>query len=355
MTTDGATAPPSLSEIAERVDARIEALLSSELARWAPVDDDIVEPLGSLRRFVLAGGKRLRPAFCHWGFVGAGGDPEDGSMLDTAAALELLHSCALIHDDVMDASDRRRGQKTVHNEFEGEHRNEDWRGESRRFGEGVGILVGDLAFVYADVLLGECAPEARQVFNELRLEVNIGQYLDLRGAARGHATLEQARRVCLYKSGKYSVERPLHLGAAQAGRLGELRAPLTRIGLPLGEAFQLRDDLIGAFGDSQATGKPVGGDLREGKPTMLYSLAAERASGPAAKVIDELFGHPDLTLEEVAKLQEVLSETGARQSVEAAVGDRLLEAVSAIEAAPISAEARSELTKLAHFVATRDH
>src|SRR5207248_344040 len=197
-----------------------------------------------LRDLVLAGGKRLRPAFCHWGFVGAGGAPDDPMVVDAGAALELLHTFALVHDDVMDGSGRRRGMATVHRAFEDRHAAAGWSGE------GVAILVGDLAFVYADILLAAAPAPAGQVFSELRLEVNIGQYLDLLGTARRDATPELAERICQYKSGKYTIERPLHLGAALAGRLDDLAPAYTAYGMPLGEAFQLRDDLLGAFGDS---------------------------------------------------------------------------------------------------------
>lgn len=333
----------------------MDALLCAEMRRWAMLDPDLVEPVGAVRRLVLAGGKRLRPAFCHWGFVGAGGDPDDPAVVDAGGALELLHSFALIHDDVMDGSERRRGDVTVHRSFEARHAASRWRGEGRRFGEGVAILVGDLAFVYADVLLAGAPRPAQEVFTELRLEVNVGQYLDLLGAARGDVAVDQARRIGQYKSGRYTVERPLHLGAALAGRYHELAEPLSAYGRPLGEAFQLRDDLLGAFGDSEVTGKPVGEDLREGRPTALYALAAETAEGATAKLLADRFGACDLSEDEVAELQDLLESTGARRRVENAIEQLLAQSLSAVDAAPITAEARGALTDLACFVAGRDH
>jgi len=168
-------APTSLGEIAKLVDVRIDELLTAELQRWTAVDDAMDEPLRVLRTFVLAGGKRLRPAFCFWAFVGVGGDPTDPSVIDAGAALELLHTFALVHDDIMDNSARRRGLPTVHRHFEGVHHEQGWRNETRRFGEGAAILVGDLAFVYADQLLRMAPQPALDVFTELRLEVNVGQ------------------------------------------------------------------------------------------------------------------------------------------------------------------------------------
>jgi geranylgeranyl diphosphate synthase type I len=344
--------PSSLLEIAERVERRIDGLLVEEAARWSVVDPALGDPIACLRDLLLSGGKRLRPAFCHWAYVGAGG--ADGALItDVGAALELLHGFALIHDDVMDGSDRRRGQPTAHTSFDDRHRAEGWRGESRRFGEGVAILVGDLAFVYADMLLAPLSPESRRVWDELRIELNIGQYLDLLGTARGDADVATARRIATYKSGKYTVERPLHLGAAMAGHLDDLAGPLTAYGLPLGEAFQLRDDLLGAFGDSEAIGKPVGDDLREGKPTPLLAIARERATGAAAGVLQRV-GDPTLGAEGVAAVQEVLVATGAVDEVEHRIATLTDEAVAVAKELAVDEEAQVELVDLATYVAWRD-
>jgi geranylgeranyl diphosphate synthase type I len=347
--------PTALVDIGTRVESRIAALLDAEIERWSAVDPELHEPLSSLRSLVMAGGKRLRPAFCHWAFVGAGGDPGDQRVVDAGAALELLHTFALIHDDVMDGSAMRRGLHAVHVDFEGRHALSRWRGEGRRFGEGVAILVGDLAFVYADLLLAGAPREAVDVFTELRLEVNIGQYLDLIGTVRGDGTRDAARRICIYKSGKYTVERPLHLGAALAGRLSDLAEPLSAYGLPLGEAFQLRDDLLGAFGDEDVLGKPVGDDLREGKPTALVALARERADRDGRRLLEERLGASDLSDREVGALQAVLRGTGAVDELECQIDTLVASALAALDRVPISQTARDHLADLAWFVAGRDH
>jgi len=348
-----AVAPPSLAGIASRVDRRIRTLLDAELERWSAVDADLAEPFAALRDLVLAGGKRLRPAFCHWAYLGAGGNPADDAVVDAGAALELLHTFALVHDDIMDGSATRRGTDTIHVQFEADHAKEGWRGEPRRFGEGVAILVGDLAFVYADQLLAAAPAAAVEVFTELRVEVNVGQYLDLLGTVRGRANEATARRISRFKSGKYTVERPLHLGAALAGRLDDLAGPLSGYGLPLGEAFQLRDDLLGVFGDCTLTGKPVGEDLREGKPTLLYAMAAERASGADAGMLAR-YGSADLDDDEVAALQDVLRSTGAVDVVEASIDDLVGTAVAALDGAALAEESRQGLVELAYYVAGRD-
>jgi len=335
------------------VEARIDALLEREATRWGLVDPELVPPIEALRRFVLDGGKRLRPAFCHWAFVGAGGDPADPAVVDAGAALELLHAFALLHDDVMDGSRLRRGRTTVHIDFAARHVAASWRGEARRFGEGVAILVGDLAFVYADLLMVGVPPAATEIFNELRVELNIGQALDLIGTAEARRDQPMARRIARYKSGKYTIERPLHVGAALAGRLDDLLGPLSAYGDPLGEAFQLRDDVLGAFGDEELTGKPVGQDLREGKPTPLLAAAAGRADGGQSRVLDRV-GAADLSEGEVAAAQQVLLDTGAMDEMESRIADLTARAIAAIEVAPITPTARQSLIELATFVAARD-
>jgi geranylgeranyl diphosphate synthase type I len=344
-----------LLAIAERVEARLGLLFDDEVARWAALDPRLVAPLESMRGLILAGGKRLRPAFCHWGFVAAGGDRDDPAVADAGAAFELLHAFALFHDDVMDGSSVRRGEPTAHVSYADEHRRNRWVGESRRFGEGVAILIGDLAFVYADQLLLGAPPEAWRVWNELRVELNVGQYLDIVGTVTSARDLVMAERVARYKSGKYTIERPLHLGAVLAapGRAAELLPALSAYGLPLGDAFQMRDDVLGAFGDEGRTGKPVGDDLREGKPTPLLAMAHARAK-PSQRAVLARVGAPDLTLEEVRAIQQVIIETGALIELESRIDVLTREAVVAAERAPITAEAREALVELVDYVAFRD-
>ncbi len=348
-----ATFPASLVPVAARVEERIAALLDVELARWRAVDAALAEPLEVLRSFIDAGGKRLRPAFCHCAYVGAGGDPEDRVAADAAAALELVHTFALVHDDVMDGSDTRRSNDAVHRHFVRRHDHAMWRGEARRFGEGMAILVGDFAIVYADLLMRDAPPAAHDIYDELRIELCVGQSLDLMGTATANTERALAHRIATFKSGKYTVERPLHLGAALAGRLDPLAPTLTAIGLPLGHAFQLRDDVLGAFGDAEVTGKPVGDDLREGKPTPLVASAFARASARDRDVLARL-GAADLDLQDVHALQDVFVHTGALDEIEAEVGRLVATARTAIAHAPLLGDARDWLDELAVYVAWRD-
>ncbi len=328
--------------------------LEPEHARWAAFDAELAEPMAEIGRLVLVGGKRLRPAFCQWGYVAAGGDPGDAMVANAGAAFELMHAFALFHDDVMDDAASRRGNPTTHTVFAQHHRDNGWAGEARRFGEGVAILVGDLAFVYGDMLMADAGRDAWAIWNELRIELNVGQVLDIIGSVRNERSRHKAEQICRYKSGKYTIERPLHLGAVMAApsRADELLPALSAYGLPLGDAFQMRDDVMGAFGDAAVTGKPVGGDLREGKPTPLMARAVEAASSAQAEVL-ALVGRTDLTDADVERVQQVIVDTGALEDLEMTIARLTVQAVTAIEVASIEPEARDELVALAAYVSQR--
>ena len=275
-------APAQLLDVAARVDTALSEVFAQERATWRALDPALDVPLGDLEDFVAGGGKRIRPAYCHWGWVTAGGDPDADGMLPGTCALELLHAFALVHDDVMDGSPTRRGSPTTWARYIRRHEAGRWQGEDRRFGEAAAILVGDIAMVMADRCIGNATPEVRAVWDALRTELNMGQYLDVLGTVTGEVTAESARTIMRNKTAGYTIVRPLQLGAALAGR-ADLADDLAAHGMPLGIAFQLRDDMLGAFGDSERTGKPVGDDLAEGKPTVLLALAREAADPCAAR------------------------------------------------------------------------
>ena len=344
----------SIDSVAIDVEDRIRRVLELERDRWTAVDGWLAEPIGLLADYVLAGGKRLRPLFCRLGYLGAGGDPDAGEWLDVAAGLELLHAFALLHDDVMDGSAVRRGRQALHRRLADDHAEGGWRGDARRFGEGVAVLLGDLAFACADRLVRNAGATVGAVWDELRIELMMGQYLDVAAAARGGAPTERALRVARYKSGAYSVERPLHLGAAQAGGTAALREAYTAFGRPLGEAFQLRDDLLGVFGDESTTGKPVGEDLREGKPTVLLALAFAQAPISAAGLLARV-GATDLTAGEVARLRDLFLDCGAAAGVERMIDERQARAFDALQTMDVPDAVRDGLHALALRSIWRDH
>lgn len=350
------------------VDERLAGLLGDEATRWSRLDDDLVHGYEVLRAFIGNGGKRLRPAFAYWAFVGSGGRPDDPGIIDLAAALEMLHTFALVHDDVMDGSDSRRHAPTVHRRLIDHHFDRQWRGEARRFGEGMAILLGDLALVYADGLVAALPADVRQCFQEMKVELHVGQYLDVWGAATGEMHPGRTATVVRYKTASYSVERPLRLGATLAGiphaapgtagrtAAGRDRA-LSEFGLAVGEAYQLRDDLLGAFGDPAVTGKPSGDDLREGKQTLLVHLArawAGSAGAPrhAATLLGRL-GTPEFDDDDIEKVRDVLERSGARCEVERRIGNLTEAALAVLPVARLDAEATDALCDLARRAAWR--
>ncbi|MDZ5620667.1 polyprenyl synthetase family protein [Nocardioides sp. HM23] len=320
--------------------AAIDGFLDEQAARLAPLGDDAAR-LVAEGRAVVSGGKRFRAAFCYWGFRAAAREQYDErTILRAAASLELLHASALVHDDLMDASDTRRGRPATHRGFAELHRDQTWPGDPQQYGAAAAILLGDLLLSWSDELLRRCGMPfdrvgpALDVLDTCRSEVIAGQFLDVSVQARGRATVEDAMTVLRYKSAKYSIERPLHVGAALAGASPDALAALTGYGLPLGEAFQLRDDLLGVFGDPATTGKPAGDDLVEGKRTVLVALALEGAPAADAARLDAALG-TTLGEEEVAELRGIIDRSGAHAQVEEKIDDLAQRAVTAL------AEARS--------------
>jgi geranylgeranyl diphosphate synthase type I len=341
-----------VSRVSGDVESRVRSLLARHGTAWASEQPALARLFGALDAFVAAGGKRLRPAFCYWGARAGGARGDEPELLDACAALELLHAFALIHDDVMDGSATRRGRPALHERFAAEHVAAGGAGESRRHGEGLAILAGDLAFALADTLVGGVPAGARRVWHEMRVELVAGQWVDVVAAAGADRSTAVARWVARYKSGRYTVERPLGLGAALAGDDG-LAGGCSAFGAPLGEAFQLRDDLLGVFGDPRRTGKPAGDDLREGKPTLLLALASDRA-GPADRPLVDRVGSPDLTDDEVAGLRALFERCGARGMVELEIERLLARSERALDAIPMAATARAGLRALARRATTRD-
>ena len=366
------TSPAALDQVRDHVGQALASFIGRQRAGLAGLDDlaPVLDAAGAL----LAGGKRLRPAFCYWGWRAAGGaglddDPAAGDrILTAAAALELLHASALVHDDVIDGSETRRGQPAVHQTFAARHAAGRWRGSAGSFGAGAAILLGDLLLAWTDELLrasglpAAAVQRGQPVLDAMRTELIAGQYLDLLGQAAGAGTVESALRVVRYKSAKYTVERPLQLGAAlaaapagQAGRAADqafitdspLAAACTSYGVPLGVAFQLRDDVLGVFGNPAQTGKPVTGDLREGKRTVLVAIAMSRANAAQAGVLQRHLGDPRLDDSGAAEVRAVLTETGALAECERLIQRSVRDALAALAAAPFTAPAKAALAELA--------
>ena len=354
------------------VQSRIDIFLASREPILAQVGADLA-PLSAFSRDFLSGGKRFRASFCYWGWNSvstAPGDDENGlaAVVSVAGALEIFHAAALIHDDIIDNSDTRRGAPAAHRRFESLHRESGWDGDGDPYGRAAAILLGDLLLGWSDELLDEGLASAAQParlaaraeFVRMRTEVTAGQYLDIleERAWRSHPEGEQlarAEQVLTYKSAKYSVESPLAIGALLAGGSEQQVAALRDFGLPLGIAFQLRDDLLGVFGDSDVTGKPSGDDLLEGKRTVLIALARTALPATARRIVDELLGDPNLTAEQISSLQATIRESGAVGKVESMIAENVERATNALQGADLSDEATARLLSLAEAVTRRTY
>ncbi len=365
--------------LVDLVQADIDVFLAEREPLLTSIGTELA-PFIDFSRDLLRGGKRFRALFCYWGWQSVSGHstgfdvmpdhsaPSDlEAVVRAASALEVFHAAALVHDDIMDNSDMRRGLPSAHKRFEALHDDRTWTGSSRVFGQSSALLLGDLLLSWADELFDSglrsvSAPEARVrarlEFNRMRTEVTVGQYLDIleERSWRNYPEpelLSRAHRVIVYKSAKYSIEAPLAIGASLGGATPEQLTSLREFGLPLGIAYQLRDDLLGVFGDPQATGKPSGDDLREGKRTVLIALARTKLPANSTSLLDELLGDADLTAQQVRMLQASIRDSGAVEHVERIIDHNVKLALAAVNDAPLSAASRNELVQLADTVTKR--
>ena len=312
---------------------------------------DAIEALSS-------GGKRLRALFAYWGWRAAGGDPDGTDIVRAGAALELFQTAALIHDDVIDHSDSRRGQPSVHRRFENLHRHLRWTLDPVEFGVRAGIIAGDLCLSFSEALFATIRSEeavtgrARAAFDLMRTEVMAGQYLDVLSEVSTEedpeTALHRASTVIRFKSAKYSCEHPLVIGAALAEGDRLLLRRLRDFGLPLGEAFQLRDDVLGVFGEARRTGKPSGDDLREGKRTVLIALAERRADPDQLACLRRHLGDAAMTEQTVDQLRQIIAETGALAETERIIADTERQIHAALHRLQASDEVTTALEAMAH-------
>jgi geranylgeranyl diphosphate synthase type I len=346
-----------ISQLRAGVEGELATFLAKQHQLMAQINSESIVLIDSISEFI-AGGKRLRPTFFLAGWL-ATNTPITTGAYQAAASLELLQACALIHDDVMDSSDTRRGKPATHREFATYHRGHRWLGSSETFGTGAAILLGDLCLSWADELLmnAELAAKAKvagkRVYDLMRTELMIGQYLDLLEQARGGGSIDRAFDVIRLKSAKYTIEKPLVLGATLSGAAPVLISALSEYGLTLGEAFQLRDDVLGVYGDPTETGKPAGDDLREGKQTVLVAEALATASAQQHEEINYHLGNPAIDEGEIALLREIISATGALERVEQRIAELTLRAKNAAKSTEIPPATQQLLLQLADAATSR--
>ena len=352
------------ARLADRVFEELGSFIAGHADLLRSVHPDLGLLADAASSAVLDGGKRLRPSFAYWGWrcVQPAGAPAEIALLRAAASLELVHACALVHDDVMDGSDTRRGGPAAHIRFGRQHGQRNWPGSARSFGHAGAILLGDLLLSWSEEMFSEAigplpmsrAAAARIHFDLMRTELVAGQFLDVLAQTRGDFDVDEALRVIRFKTTKYTVQRPLLLGAAAGGADRPVLAQLSDYGNAVGEAFQLRDDLLGVFGDPAATGKPAGDDLRAGKRTLLLALAIRLADAEQLSILRAGIGRPELTEVEVTRLRETIRATGATAEIEQRIAARAAEAISCLAADTLRPEARQALLELAYTATQRD-
>ncbi|WP_314502613.1 polyprenyl synthetase family protein [uncultured Microbacterium sp.] len=358
------------SDAVEAVSQRLNIFLSGQRAATADLGPE-AKLLVDAGATALDGGKRLRGRFClaGWRAVEEAARPVStppDDVIAASAALEIFHAAALVHDDVIDNSDTRRGRPAAHRALETAHRSREWAGDPAAFGRSGAVLLGDLLVAWSDDLLeeglvaasGARAAATRREYAIMRREVTIGQFLDIaeesayvREPDELHA--ERALRVASLKSARYSIQQPLAVGAALAGADEDQQAALAAFGHPVGMAFQLRDDVLGVFGDEAVTGKPSGDDLREGKRTVLIAYARERLAPSARRIIDELVGDPGLDADQIASLQRTIVETGALDRVEQLIAEYARQGERALSGARLGNSAVGDLRDLARAATVR--
>ncbi|MGA4507092.1 polyprenyl synthetase family protein [Propionibacteriaceae bacterium G1746] len=362
---------PVSSDFRKEVGAAITRFLDDKQSETSAIGAE----LGRLHQLAVeftAGGKRFRPAFCYWGHVAVAGVPDpDEWLLTASASLDVLHVSALVHDDVMDASDTRRGVPAAHRQFEAWHAQSGGRGESGAFGRAGAILLGDLLLVWSGEMFAHAdlppatRDRASRLLEAMRAEVTCGQFLDIVSQTRLLSTgdpldperlreeLDRVYRVVDYKSARYSVRHPLQIGAALGGADEVTLARLADYGSLVGRAFQFRDDLLGVFGDEAVTGKPAGDDLREGKRTVLVAHALAKAPRARAEQLDAMLGDPDLDSAAIDTAREIIVEAGADVAVEQEISDSVDRALTALEGADLTSEGRVALQLLGSTVTER--
>ena len=353
-----------IDDLRARVQVVLEYELITQRAVLAPLGDDMDDLLSNVFA-LLKGGKRLRAGFFYWGYRAVGGDDSD-ALVRAATSLEVFQAAALLHDDVMDDSDVRRGMPAAHRRLADLHQQRGFAGDSARFGQAGAILAGDLCLNWTDEIYttsglpSEQLNRGRQVFNTMRTQLMGGQYLDVIESAQtwfgvlAKERISRARNVIRFKSAKYTVEQPLLVGASCGGADDATMQALSDYGLALGEAFQLRDDLLGVFGDPEATGKPAGDDLGEGKRTVLIAYALESVSDSALQRFATVFGDPNISETGLDWLRDLCRHSGAVDRVERLINSQTDAAHQALTAAHLTAQGRQVLTDMVELSTARN-
>ncbi|MFG2141018.1 polyprenyl synthetase family protein [Streptomyces sp. NPDC048650] len=345
--------PSEQTALKARVDRELAQFVGAEVEALLAVDEDLA-PLAAALTSVTEHGKRLRSAFCYWGWRAAG-QPDSAAMVRAAASMELVHAAAVVHDDLIDDSGLRHGLPTAHVALraalaDGPHRTARARS--------LAMLAGDLLMSWAGQLFTSCGlpaaylARARGLWGVLARELIAGEALEILHTATA-PDVRQSLKVIRYKTAKYTVEHPLHIGAALGGADPALREVFSDYGLPLGEAFQLRDDLLGLFGEPGSTGKSNTDDVVGARPTALLALARQTATPAECRDLTDLLGRSDLTARQLERVRGVVDRTGARTRIEGMITERVGLATDALHGADLPRPTHRVLRHLATAATVR--
>jgi len=342
----------------KQLDPFLDAYFVEKLKEANLVHPETLVLVEEIRRFIRNGGKRLRPAFTYTAYLGCGGRSYD-AILYASAAVEVLHTFALIHDDIIDKSDLRRGSPSVHRVFEDFHQKRDFAGSAQDFGLAAAILAGDLACAFADELLNtapfpaERIRRAKNYFDLNKKQVILGEYLDVIAPVKKEVSEADVLKILEYKTAKYTVERPLHIGAVLAGANEEMLQWFSNYAIPLGQAFQIQDDIIGTFGREEEIGKPNDSDIKEGKKTLLVIKAYEFARPSEVKILDRVLGNQKASGEQIEAVRSIMQSSGALTYSQNLANQLIKKAKRAIEEEKLEEEGKTYLLQAADYLLSR--
>ncbi len=300
-------------------DKRLEAYFEVKKKEAAVISPEYTDLVQYLSEYILAGGKRIRPFLAYMGYKVSGGNNNE-KIMRLGMALEIFHSFALIHDDIIDFSNLRRNKPTFHIMLQEWHQSKNWRGSSSDFGLGLAVLAGDILSTWSNELVFNL--NNRRVFKlyqEMKNEIMIGQAEDIfLSEVKNISDKDRIVSVMMRKTSDYTAQKPLILGATLAGARNSQQEFYKNLSVPLGLAFQLKDDVLGMFGKRREIGKPTDSDIKEGKITLLIYYALK--SGKISRdYLLKLLGNKKVTREQIVEFKNIIKRSGALQRVDSEI------------------------------------
>lgn len=354
------TAIKQLNDFQKKINKRIDCFFKIKKKKIGLIAPSLIGFMENIQNLCKKG-KRLRAAYIYFGCLAAGGEDKK-NILDLCASIELIHSYFLIHDDIMDQDAVRRGMMTMHACYEQIHKKLYKNGDSAHFGESMAIIGGDMASAFGyDILAKSKLPDKIKIkilnkINSLIIDTTAGQFLDIKLEVGSNVNRHDIMTVLKYKTAKYTIEGPLHIGAIAADKNVKKNLKIfSDYAIPLGVAFQIRDDILGIFGSEEKLGKPVGSDMRENKRTILVYKAFERANGAQKKILKNCLGNNKLTKNQINDFRQVIVDTGSLDYAQKEANKLLAEALDVIKKANLAKEGKNFLIGVGEYLTRREN